>query len=571
MSIVEASAIELAGTKNEQAVARDVLALFMGRGSFMAADATIRFKVEEVVEYLNAIDRKASDQSVRKVVEANPAVFELAEEDDATWIVATRAGRRPVDRSSDSSHTFAERLMTPEPKPDNAVVQLRPRPRGDSTLSMLERALSDFDIGDESDRAMRRMLEPETSALVSQILDETAVPEQTDEAVVARTIIVPASPVSTDVSNLGDQELAVAVRDRLSQDSRIAHFGDQWMIEDVVPRLSRGDLRRIKDYIEEQEQPLTDDVLVQDVLEVRQKASDFELMRFALNYRLAQEHRDFEFVGTNNQRFWSVSNLPAIGTTRKKATEIGTDYRFLLEELPAKPAHRSVTQISHVLTFYEFCLGLLPYDPEMQALLPAPLTANQRSVVLTFECPQQYTTYLVELRYPTPNRGGYLLGLDDFFNENLVAGALISIRATENDGHYIMEYEAGESQSRRLLELDDRRQRYVFRPTSFSCAVFDDYLLDEDRYPGFTNDKPLDEKARRKPETVISRAFERRNNELEGGGYTATFTEILAASSTERPFSEAYLRNVLDSDESGAFAKDPDNSNAYTYIPGSIG
>ncbi len=571
MSVTEASAIEFAGSKNEQSVARDILALYMGRGSFMAADATIRFKLDEIVEYLTAIDRKESEASVRKAVGANPNIFAVVEDEDGVWVAATRSGRRPVDQASDLQHTFSERLMTPEPKPANTTSQLRPRPRGDSPLSTLERVLSDFDMGDESDHAMRRMLEPETSALVSQILDETVAPEPVEEVSTARTIIVPATPVSTDVSNLGDRELANAIRDRLTLDSRIARFGDQWMIEDVVPRLSRGDLRRIKDYIEEQEQPLTDDVLVQDVLEVRQKATDFELMRFALNYRLGQEHREFEFVGTNNQRFWSVSNLPAIGTTRKKATEIGSDYKFLLEELPERPAYRSLTQISHVLTFYEFYLGLLPYDPEIQALLPAPLSASQRSVVFTFECPQQYTTYLVELRYPTPNRGGYLLGLDDFFNENLVAGALISIRATENDGHYIMEYEVGESQSRRLLELEDRRQRYVFRPTSFSCAVFDEYLLDEDRYPGYTNDKPLDEKARRKPETVISRAFERRNHELEGGGYSATFNELLAASNSERPFSEAFLRNVLDSDESGAFAKDPDNSDAYTYIPGSIG
>ena len=224
-----------------------------------------------------------------------------------------------------------------------------------------------------------------------------------------------------------------------------------------------------------------------------------------------------------------------------------------------------------MLTFYEFYLGLLPYNPEMQALLPAPLNASQRSVVLTFECPQQYTTYLVELRYPTPNRGGYLLGSRRFFNENLVAGALISIRATENDGHYVMEYEVGETQSRRLLELEDRRQRFVFRPTSFSCAVFEEYLLDEDRYPGFSGDKPLDEKARRKAETVISKSFERRNKELDGGGFGATFAELLAASSTERPFSETFLREVLDNDESGAFAKDPDNADAYTYIPGSTG
>ncbi|MCC6944371.1 MAG: hypothetical protein IT335_07325 [Thermomicrobiales bacterium] len=572
MTVIDTTEIELAGSKAEQTLARDVLTLFLGRGQFMAADSPIRFKVSEIVEYLKATGKSGTEQSVAKLAESNSGVFEIAEDDGATWLMATRAGRRPVDRSPDSTHSFAERLMTPAPKPEHAAKALRPRPRGDSTWSTLERVLTDFDMGDEGDRAMRRMIEADPSSIVSQILDETiAVEEPEEEAVAARTIIVPAAPSSTDVSTVGDRELAAAVRARLGQDSRVAQFGDQWMIEDLVPRLSRGDLRRIKDYIEEQEQPLTDDVLVQDVLEVRQKASDFELMRFALNYRLAQEHRDFEFVGTNNQRFWSVSNLPPIGTTRKKATEIGTDYRFLLEELPEQPAHRSVSQLSHVLTFYEFYLGLLPYDPEMQALLPEPLTPNQRTAVLTFECPQQYTTYLVELRYPTPNRGGYLLGLDDFFNENLVAGALISIRATENDGHYIMEYEASAAQSRRLLELEERRQRYVFRPTSFSCAAFDEYLLDEDTFPGFSNDKQLDDKARRKPETVISRAFERRNNGLEGGGYGATFAELFAASNTERPFSEAFLRSVLDGDESGAFAKDPDDADAYTYIPGTIG
>ncbi len=571
MTTVEATEIELTGSKTEQALARDILSLFMSRGRFMAADAPIRFKVSEVAEYLTATGKKGSDQSVLKLAAANPAVFSIESDDDATWLVATRAGRRPIETSIDTTHSFTERLMTPAPKPAVTTQSLRPRPRGESTWSTLERVLTDFDMGDESDRAMRRGLEPETSALVSQILDEATAPTEIEETVTSRTIIVPAAVSSTDVSSVDDRELAAAVRERLSQDSRLAHFGDQWMIEDQVPRLSRGDLRRIKDYIEEQEQPLTDDVLVQDVLEVRQKASDFETMRFALNYRLAQEHRDFEFVGTNNQRFWSVSNLPAIGTTRKKATEIGTDYRFLLEELPAVPAYRSVTQISHILSLYEFYLGLLPYDPEMQALMPAPLTPNQRSAVLTFECPQQYTTYLVELRYPTPNRGGYLLGLDDFFSENLVAGALISIRSTDNDGHYIMEYEAGTAQSRRLLELEERRQRYVFRPTSFSCAVFDDYLLDEDRFPGFTGDKPLDDKTRRKPEAVISRAFERRNNALEGGGYSATLADLMAACNAERPFSETFLRHILDNDESGAFAKDPDDPNAYTYIPGSIG
>ena len=45
--------------------------------------------------------------------------------------------------------------------------------------------------------------------------------------------------------------------------------GDRWMAEDQVARLSRSDIRRIKDYITEQEQPLTDETLATDILNVR--------------------------------------------------------------------------------------------------------------------------------------------------------------------------------------------------------------------------------------------------------------------------------------------------------------
>ena len=158
-----------------------------------------------------------------------------------------------------------------------------------------------------------------------------------------------------DVSAVDDFELAEAIRERLRADIRVANFGDQWMAEEQVPRFSRGDLRRIKDYIQEQEQPLTDDVLVQDVLMVRPNSPDFELMRFAVNFRLSREHRDFDFVGTTNQRFWSTSSLPQIGTTRRKPNEIGTDFRYLVEEtsggrrLPVGEVGRSHRDLLRVL------------------------------------------------------------------------------------------------------------------------------------------------------------------------------------------------------------------------------
>ncbi|HET7095473.1 MAG TPA: hypothetical protein VFI22_18420, partial [Thermomicrobiales bacterium] len=384
---------------------------------------------------------------------------------------------------------------------------------------------------------------------------------------VARTITLP-PPAPTDVTGVDDIELATAIHQRLAADPRVANFGEQWMMEDRVPRFSRGDLRRLKDYLQEQERPLTDDVLAQDVLQARPGTPEFDLARFAVDFRLSREHREFEFVGTTNQRFWTTSGLPQLGTTRRKPNEIGADYRFLLEETPAEPVARSRESVDHVLTFYEFVHGLLPYDADLQALLPAPLLPNQRSAVLTFECPQSYTTYLVEWRFPTPNRGGYILGLDDFYNENLVPGSIISIARTENDGHYRVEYIPESAQSARLLELDERRSpRYVFRPTTYSAGVDDAMLLTEERFGRLANEKPLDEKVRRRPESVVAATFER-IGENRDGNYSADFVTLLAGVNIERPISATLLRSILDNDDSGAFSRDPDGHDAYTYVPG---
>jgi hypothetical protein len=221
------------------------------------------------------------------------------------------------------------------------------------------------------------------------------------------------------------------------------------------------------------------------------------------------------------------------------------------------------------LTFYEFIHGLLPYDAEMQALLPGPMVSGQKSAVLTFECPQSFTTYLVELRYPTPNRGGFILGLDDFYTENLVPGAIISIQRTENDGHYRVEYLPETAESDQLLELDERRAvRYVFRPTTYACGVEDGLLLSESRFGGLANEKPLDEKVRRRPEAVVAATFERIGDQRDAN-FSAEFESLLAGVNVERPMSATLLRSILENDDTGAFSRDPDAPDSYTYVPGS--
>lgn len=384
-----------------------------------------------------------------------------------------------------------------------------------------------------------------TTPAATEVADVPITPATSE---VPDVLTTPAAPMHAgrDLSSIPDDALGSAISEQLKDDARSAHFAGQWIAEDRVPRLSRGDMRRMKEYIEEQDQPLTDAMLVTDILNVRPNAAGFELLKFAVSYRLSREHRDFDFVGTSDQRFWSTNSLPQIGTTRRKPNEIGTDYRFLVEEVPADVESRSITSVDHVLTFYEYTLGLLPYDEAMQRLLPRPVDDDQRSAVLTFEIPQSYTTYLVELRYPTPNRGGFLLGLDDFFAETLVPGAMVSVSSTGNDGHYKVECLAGKDQSDRLLELDDRRSpRYLFRPTTYSCEVAPEWLVSEDRFPKLGTEKPLDDKVRRRPDAVMEATFSRIGIE-DGDSLTSTFDDLLAAVNVERPFSEALLRSVIE-------------------------
>lgn len=553
------------GSKAEQEHAAELFRLMQSVGRFMSVNAPIRLSLDSAAEFF--ADKKISRAALIAAIAANQDSFHLDESGETPIIISTRAGTLGGARRPDSSHDFTTRLMTPAPKLESSEHTLRPRPRMESGWSVFDVQTTDLDGRSSTSLAA-------SFALTQPVEEEIAeVAEAEIEAVAAsepsRTITVPVAQMqSTDVSDASDADLEAALIERLGADGQVAMFDGQWMLEDRVPRFSKGELRKLKDYIAEQEQPLTDEVLIQDVLDVRPRSADFDLMRFALNYRLSKEHRDFEFVGTSGQRFWSTSALAPIGTSLRKPNEIGSDFKYLLDEAPAAASYRSRKELSHVLTFYEFTLGLLPYDGEVQELLGPPVTPNQRTAVLTFECPQVYTTYLVELRYPTPNRGGFIVGLDDFFNENLVPGALLSIRATENDGHFIVEYVSASSQSQRLLELEERRQRYVFRPTSFACGVLEESLLTEELWSSLNGEKPLDEKTRRRPEAVVAATFERLGKQFEGGGFTASFSQLYAGVNIERPFSETLLRSILENDDTGAFAKDPDGPDDYTYIPG---
>lgn len=570
--------ITFSGSEQVQEAASRAFHAMRARGMFMSDNAPIRVLKEQLLSYLTDSGVSAADADA--ALTGNPDVFGIeVNQEGQEVVVTTRRGAIPVPEAEDTDHTLPHRLMTPEPKPEKPATPVRERVSVDPSWSALEvPGGREAGLDEAEAEEIAVPLEPEialpeieTATILEPAAEAPVVEPEAGEAPAEAPAAEPevaapaAAPAATDLTGVDDAEIAAALERSLEPDVHVAHFGNQWMSEDKVDRLSRGDLRRIRDYIEEQEQPLTDESLVQDILGVRSNNPDYDRILFSLNYRLSKE-KDFDFVGTRDQRFWSVPTLPSIGTDRRKHNDIGTDYRFLVDEAEETVEHRTVKSIDHVVSFYEYTLGLLPYDQEMQKLMPAPVNPDQRTAILTFEIPQTYTTYLVELRYPTPNRGGFLLGFDDFYADSLVPGAVISINATDNDGHYTVEFLETDDQEDRLLELDDRRSpRYAFRPVTYTCVVEDQWLINEDRFPNLANEKPLADRARRRTEDVVAATFERIGMDDGEGGKLASFEDLLVAVNIERPFSEAMLRAALEADTNVS----GDDATGYTYAQGS--
>ncbi len=558
MQTAEASSEpKFAGTKKDQAVASDALNVMRAMGRFFPKSAPLRASVPSLAQYFAAThtERDEADWAayLLKVAKANTDVFQIEEIDDVAHLVTTSAGVAPTPAVVDHTHVLAERFTEPVPFPAEA-----PEPRKRAKTAQIVEPSAEELIGGP-------VPADEIEEEIETGLEASDVEAETPAAVASSSTEM---EIVGDVSDLSDDVLAELIANQLRDDVSVANFGNEWMLEENVSRLSRGDLRRTREYLVERNEPLTDEVLLQDVLGLRPNAENYVAMKFALNYRLSREQREFEYVGTATQRFWTTGGLPVIGTTKRKASEIGQDYRFLLnEERVELPAGEAV--VEHVLSFYEYQYGVLPLDGLLAALMPAAEIPDQRAAVLVFESPQTYETFQIELRFPTGNRGGYLAGFDRFFLENLVPGALFTIELNDA-GHYLIEYLPVSGEDRKLLQIDEKRGRYVFRPMTFYCATQEDMVLSENRFPQLANVPLLEERARRRPELALAATFERIGEQMgtsDAPKYMAIMDDLLPASNVERPMSADLIRSIIRSTENPNFSADPDMEDVFYYEP----
>ncbi|NWG19055.1 MAG: hypothetical protein HXY39_01900 [Chloroflexi bacterium] len=588
------------GSVEQRTLAEEIYQIMVAQGRFFADDAPIRQTLANLVDFFATQRKMDPQEAARRIDEAlreNSTVFTRQEVDGDVLFVTSRRGRY-VQPQIDTAHMFRNRLYEPEnplPVDDISVVVTTTRP----ALTTVEPVfISEYWQEQAGLTPVMPALVVETPVIEAVPGAEEAVGEAAppvEETLPVRPVEVAAPAQINSVITLPNglqidlhrpvvelmaqygNTLMAQLRAAIEADPlrRLVLFGNQAFPESALVSFGKNDLRRISDYIKEVGEPLLDTQIIADIFYHNPRQSDYEVFRFALNYRLSRE-KDFEFVGVDGARLWSVRNLPAIGTKRVKASEMGQIAGFLEEGFDDSLAEQSADairkhgQLSHVLTFFEWEYGILPFTRAMAALLPAPLLADQRSAVLRFELPQHYASTLVELRYPTGNRGGWLQGFEALFHDYLVSGALITLMRTDDPHTFTLTYEEQPETQDRLLILDETKKtpKFAFANVSYACAVDTDMLVNQQQYGRLRNLKAFPMNERRKGDAMLEHVFETVGNPVGTRAeprYVASVETLFVAMNVLRPASHEYLMHLLAEGEH--FTPDEETPGNWFYAP----
>ncbi|MGQ9549618.1 MAG: hypothetical protein ACUVSY_14290 [Roseiflexus sp.] len=591
------------GTEEQRTVAEEVYQLMTAQGRLFALDTPIYQTLRNLADFYAQQRQIDPDEAARLIDEAlrvNGQVFTRQENNGDVMFITSRRGRY-VPPQVDTVHTFKQRLHEPEnplPVNDISVVVTTMRP----ALTTVEPVfISEYwqqqaglipvtvEVPTETPvTAVDETPQVEEPAGVRPIAKEeyvAALPavSPTEPAQVNTVIVLPNGlqidlrrPVEELMAQHG-QTLMSQLRTAIENDPlrRLVLFGNRAFSEAALVSFGKNDLRRISDYIKEVGEPLLDTQIIADIFYHNPRQSDYELFRFALNYRLSRE-KDFEFVGVEGAHLWSVRNLPAIGTRRVKASEMGQFAGYIEEGFDDSLAEQSVEvirktgQVNHVLTFFEWEYGILPLTRALATLLPQPLRADQRSIVLRFEMPQHYVSALVEMRTPTGNRGGWLQGLETLFHDYLVPGALITLMRTDDPRTFAIAYEEQAEVQDRLLVLDETKKtpKFTFANISFACVVDTDMLVNQQQYGRLRNLKAFPMNERRKADLMLEHVFEVIGTPVgtrTEPQYAATFDTLFVAMNVLRPVSREYLLHLLTDGDN--FTPDEGRPGWWRYTP----
>lgn len=367
---------------------------------------------------------------------------------------------------------------------------------------------------------------------------------------------------------------------KLRQSPEFVSFGDEWFLRGFLLPIEEGHLNLAEAVLDLALGFSTAEEILQ-VLEMP-AGTGRGVQMFSLNHALANDERNrFRFAGTKQRMEWC---LPRVADTKalrfdKGPAEISRDH--ILDDVveivghmgPGREPPEGVRRMSHVLTFYDWYWGHLPYDRAARALLVRPLLPGQESTRLHLLHRSSGHVFPVVLHYPKERQSGWWgsAELREFFEtRELAPGATIVVEATptsQTEGLYEIDYYPAPATKLEMLDYEEGGQP-VFRRISVRCEIDEDMSLTRSRFSGLETLRLLAENERRTTVHLLAAAFQRVGEKVLRGPaivYRAGFGDLFVAANIERPSSKAILEAIFDQQPYPCFYRDEEGY--YVYDP----
>jgi len=366
--------------------------------------------------------------------------------------------------------------------------------------------------------------------------------------------------------------------ERLRESPEFVSFGEEWFLRGFLLPIQQGHLNLAEAVLDLAGGFSSSEEMV-DVLEMPRE-SGRAVQMFSLNHALATDEQGrFKFAGTEGRMEWC---LPRVAETRplrfeKGPKDISLDH--VLDEVveivvlgaPTGGTSEAVQRWSHVLTFYDWHWGHLPYDKGARDLFVRPLLEDQRCTRVRLRFGKDGEIFSVILHYPTDRQMGWWgsAELRAFFEaKELAPGATIVVERTANsdsEGLYEIDYYPAPATKLEMLDYEESGQP-VFRRIGVRCEIDEEMSLPRSRFSALETLKLLDEGERRVTPSLLAAAFQRVGEKmLRGLGivYRASFNELFVASNIERPLPATMLRAIFEQGAYPCFYVDTDGYCVY--------
>jgi hypothetical protein len=365
----------------------------------------------------------------------------------------------------------------------------------------------------------------------------------------------------------------------LRESAEFVNFGGEWFLRGFLLPIEEGHLN------------LAEAVLdlaagfsgAQDILSVLEMPTETSqaVHMFSLNHALASDSQGrFKFAGTKGATEWCLPRVAEAKPLRFERGPASISLDHVLDDVidivpdGATQPDGDVQTWSHVLTFYDWYWGHLPYDLRAKLFLVEPLLEGQSCARVHLRPSAGGDPFPVVVYYPSERQWGWWgsTELRSFLESHeLAPGATIRVRRTGPAGDlgaYEIDYLPGPTSKMEMLDYEEGGKP-VFRRLSLKCQVDEEMSLPRARFSALEALGLLDDSKRRVTSLLLKTAFQRVGEKLLRGlgiVHRASFSDLHVATNIERPLPATILEAIFRQNVYPCFYVDVDGY--YVHDPG---